>query len=106
MKTLLATTIVSGMLIAPAFAMSDMSCADFTAMDSSGQMAAMDSMSSGMKSGSDAMASDANSSDKMASSDSMGSDKMAVTAESVAQACAGQPDMMVHDAMEKAKMGK
>jgi hypothetical protein len=98
---LLASTIVSGMLIAPAFAQmaSDMSCADFTAMDSSGQMAAVESMASGMAS------------DKMApagnmTSDAMGSDKMGVTTENVAQACAGQSDMMVHDAMEKAKIGK
>ena len=94
--------------------MSDMSCADFTAMDLSGQMAAMDSMATGMNSGparwrrtdkTGDMTSDKMASDKM-TADNMGSDKMAVSAESVAQACAGQPDMMVHDAMEKAKMGK
>jgi hypothetical protein len=47
-------TILSGVLISPAFAQmsaDDMSCADFTAMDSSGQMAAVDKMGGTMKSG-------------------------------------------------------
>jgi hypothetical protein len=104
MKTLLALTILSGVLVAPAFAQmssEDMSCADFTAMDSSGQMAAMDSMGSGMES--DAMASDSMKSDDM-KSDDMASDDVTVTAESVAEACGEHPDMMVHDAIEQAKM--
>jgi hypothetical protein len=124
MKMLLATTVLSGLLIGPALAMSDMSCADFTAMDSSGRMAAVHEMETGMMSGdkmasdkmaSDKMASDKMASDKMASdkmvSNKMSSDKMAsdhtgVSAESVAKACADQPDMMVKDAIEKAKMAK
>jgi hypothetical protein len=104
----------------PALAMSgsDMSCADFTAMDSSGRMAAVHEMETGMMSGdkmtaggnsgamaSDKMTSGNMSSDKMAS-DKMGSDHTGVTAESVAKACADQPDMMVMDAIEKAKMAK
>lgn len=47
MRTLLLMTILSGVLISPAFAhksADDMSCDDFTAMDSSGQMAAVDKM--------------------------------------------------------------
>ena len=54
MRTLLLMTILSGVLISPAFAQmsaDDMSCADFTAMDSSGQMAAVDKMGGAMKSG-------------------------------------------------------
>jgi hypothetical protein len=90
-----------------------MSCADFTAMDSSGRMAAVHEVETGMMSGdkmtagdnSGAMASDKMASDKMAS-DKMGSDHMDVTAESVAKACADQPDMMVKDAIDKAKMAK
>jgi hypothetical protein len=53
-RTLLLMTILSGVLISPAFAQmsaDDMSCADFTAMDSSGQMAAVDKMGGAMKSG-------------------------------------------------------
>jgi hypothetical protein len=113
MKTLLATVVMSGLLIGPALAGSDMSCADFTAMDSSGRMAAVHEVETGMMSGdkmtagdnSGAMASDKMASDKMAS-DKMGSDHMDVTAESVAKACADQPDMMVKDAIDKAKMAK
>ena len=108
MKTLLATTIFFSLLAFPAFAqmsMDDMSCADFVAMDSSAQMEAMGSMGSGMESGesSDTMASDSES-EEMKSED-MASGEMEVTAESVAEACADQPDMMVNDAIEKAKMG-
>jgi hypothetical protein len=118
MKTLLATVVMSGLLIGPALAGSDMSCADFTAMDSSGRMAAVHEVETGMMSGdkmtagdnSGAMASDKMASDKMASdkmaSDKMGSDHMGATAESVAKACAEQPDMMVKDAIDKAKMAK
>ena len=54
MRTLLLMTILSGVLISPAFAQmsaDDMSCVDFTAMDSSGQMAAVDKMGGAMKSG-------------------------------------------------------
>ena len=54
MRTLLLMTILSGVLISPAFAQmsaDDMSCADFTAMDSSGQMAAVDKIGGAMKSG-------------------------------------------------------
>jgi hypothetical protein len=53
-RTLLLMTILSGVLISPAFAQmsaDDMSCADFTAMDASGQMAAVDKMGGAMKSG-------------------------------------------------------
>ena len=110
-KTLLLMTILSGVLISPAFAQmsaEDMTCAAFSAMDSSGQMAAVDKMAGAMKSGdTGAMKSGSMSSDQM-SSDQMSSDKMAsggmasdtpMTAESVAAACADHPDMMVHEAM-------
>jgi hypothetical protein len=94
-------TILSGVLISPAFAQmsaDDMSCADFTAMDSSGQMAAVDKLGA-MKSGdSGAMSSAAMSSHDKASG-KMASDRAPVTAESVAAACADHPDMTVHEAM-------
>jgi hypothetical protein len=102
-RTLLLMTILSGVLISPAFAQmsaDDMSCGDFTAMDSSGQMAAVDKMGGAMKSGdSDAMSSDAMSSGDKASGE-MASEMAPVTAESVAAACADHPDMTVHDAMK------
>jgi hypothetical protein len=101
-RTLLLMTILSGVLISPAFAQmsaNDMSCADFTAMNSSGQMAAVDKMGRAMKSGdSGAMSSDAMSSDDKASG-KMASDRAPVTAQSVAAACADHPDMTVHEAM-------
>jgi hypothetical protein len=76
-----------------------MSCADFTAMNSSGQMAAVDKMGGAMKSGdSGAMSSDAMSSDDKASG-KMASDRAPVTTQSVAAACADHPDMTVHEAM-------
>jgi hypothetical protein len=40
----------------------------------------------------------------MKSEDAMKSDDMEATAESVAQTCGDHPDMMVHDAIEQAKM--
>jgi hypothetical protein len=112
MKKLLATTMLAGGLMAsPAFAQmssEDMSCADFVAMDSSGQMEAMKSMAGGMASDamkSSDMASDAMKSGDMKSGD-MASGDMDVTADDVVSACADHPDMMVHDAVEQAKMAK
>jgi hypothetical protein len=102
-RTLLLMTILSGVLFSPAFAemsADDMSCADFTAMDSSGQLAAVDRMGGAMKSGdAGAMSSDAMSSDQKGAGE-MASDRAPVTAESVAAACADHPDMTVHDAMK------
>jgi hypothetical protein len=101
-RTLLLMTILSGVLISPAFAQMSaehMSCADFTAMDSSGQMAAVDKMGGAMKSGdSGAMSSEARSSGDKASG-KMASEMAPVTAESLAKACADHPDMTVHEAM-------
>ena len=107
MRTLLMTMILSGALVSPAFAQmsaDDMSCADFTAMDSGGQMAAIDRMAGAMKPGdAGAMASDAMSSGAMSSgamaSGAMGAGEAPVTVESLTAACAGHPDMMVHEAM-------
>jgi hypothetical protein len=103
MKTLLATTILVGSMAVPAFAQmaDDMSCADFMAMDSSGQMAAMESMS-GMTAG-DKMMSEG---DKAMKSDAMAEGGMEVTAETVAQGCEGHDDMMVTEVVEQAKMAK
>lgn len=109
MKTLLATTILVASLSVPAFAQmaDDMSCTDFMAMDSSGQMQAMESMAGAMAG--DAMMSseggDAMKSDAMAG-DAMAGDHMGVTADTVADACADHGDMMVQDAIEQAKMAK
>jgi hypothetical protein len=120
MKTLFAMTILSGVLVSPAFAQmsaEDMSCADFTAMDPSAQMAAVSSMESRMEAGSssgamspDRMESDAmRSEDSMKSEDGMKAHGMAsgdkpVTAKSVAAACADHPDMTVHEAMDQGMM--
>jgi hypothetical protein len=110
MKRLLATTMLAGLMASPAFAQmsSDMSCADFVAMDSSGQMEAMESMVGGMAS--EAMKSSDMASDAMKSGDlksgEMASGEVEVTADDVISACADHPDMMVHDAVEQAKMAK
>jgi hypothetical protein len=110
MKKFLATTMLAGLMASPAFAQmsSDMSCADFVAMDSSGQMEAMKSMAGGMAS--DAMKSSDMASDAMKSGDmkagDMASGEMDVTADDVVSACADHPDMMLHDAMEQVKVAK
>ena len=109
MRTLLAMAMLSGVLIAPAFAQmsaEDMTCTDFTAMDSSAQMAAVDSMEGAMGAmASDKMSSDAMSSGDMAAGD-MAAEEAPLTAEKVAAACTDHPDMMVHDAVEQAKMAR
>jgi hypothetical protein len=103
MKTLLATTILVASLSVPAFAQmaDDMSCTDFMAMDSSGQMQAMESMAGAMAG--DAMMSSEGDAMKP---DAMADDHMGVTADTVADACADHGDMMVQDAIEQAKMAK
>ena len=103
MKTLLAATILIGSLSVPAFAQmaDDMSCADFMAMDSSGQMQAMEAMGGAMAGG--AMMSSEG--DAM-TSDAMAGEHMEMTADAVADACADHGDMMVQDAIEQAKMAK
>jgi hypothetical protein len=103
MRALLAITLVSGVLAAPAFAQmsaGDMSCADFGAMDSSGQMAAAGAMGS-MESG--AMASGGMMSADTTSGSSAGN--MAPNIQTITTACDGHPDMMVRDAMKEAPHG-
>lgn len=98
MRKLLIATLLCGFAM-PAFAMSaDMSCKDFNAMDSAGQMKAVTEMDHAMKS------------DKMASADkgamksgSMESDGDKMTMQ-VAAACKEKPEMMVGDAMKHGKM--
>lgn len=128
MNKLLATTLLASFLAVPAFADSsahDMTCGDYMAMDSGGQMGAVASMSDNMAAdnmsadsmASDDMASDAMSSDDMASdamsSDAMASEDMAsddmassdtAMSQKVADACADNPDMMVGDAMDSEMM--
>ena len=118
MNKLLATTLLASFLAVPAFADSsaqNMTCDDYMAMDSAGQMGAVASMSDNMAADnmsadsmtSDDMASDAMSSDAMASED-MASDDMASSdtamSQKVANACADNPDMMVGDAMDSEMM--
>ncbi|MGB8622225.1 MAG: HdeA/HdeB family chaperone [Paracoccaceae bacterium] len=75
---------------------SQMTCAEFTAMDAEAQMNAV----KGMQMASDDMSSDNMASDNM-ESDSMASDDMAMqdSAAAIVAACEGNPDMMAMDAM-------
>jgi hypothetical protein len=113
MRILLATTVLSSMLTFPAMAQmasEGISCADFVAMDSSGQLKTLESMGSGMKSegamqSEGAMKSGDMASDAMKSGDAMESgarasgDPMPPTLDDLAKACADHPDMTVQDAM-------
>jgi len=89
MKSILVALALAGSLAVPglAQAMDDMSCADFTAMDSQGQMDAIASMEGGMAA------------DGMMAGDAMASDDMTMA---VATACTEHPDMMVGEAMKGA----
>lgn len=85
---------------------SQMTCAEFTAMDAEAQMNAVKGMQMASDDmSSDNMASDNMESDNMASdsmaSDSMASDDMAMqdSAAAIVAACEGNPDMMAMDAM-------
>lgn len=98
---------VAGFAAAPVFAMDDMSCADFTAMDRDAQMQALSGMEGGMASeGGMAAGGDSTDAGGMMSSDSggmMSSDSSSMSSEdqiaTVTKACADHPDMMVGDAM-------
>jgi hypothetical protein len=95
MTRILLTIALAGFAAAPALAMDDMTCADFSKMDVAKQAETVSMMSD------DAMASGG----MMASS---GSDAMAagdMTAE-VTAACADHPDMMLDEAMQGAMMGE
>tara|TARA_R110002096_G_scaffold16012_7_gene54780 strand:+ start:143 stop:448 length:306 start_codon:yes stop_codon:yes gene_type:complete len=99
MRTILTTIALSTLLATSAFARSDgmaggsMTCQDFLAMDSAGQMKAMGDMKSGDK----MMKSD----DKMKSGDKMmKSGDMTKTA---LAACEEYPDMTVGEAVKKSK---
>ena len=95
MRILLAIA-MSAVMAAPVFAMDDMSCADFMAMDNDAQTHALMEMQEGMSDG-DSMSSDTSGS---MASDSMASDSMAADDPSaVVQACTDHPDMMVGDAI-------
>jgi hypothetical protein len=85
MKRILIAAALLAVPSLPAFAAAsgDMNCSHFTAMNSAGQMATVDSMRSSM--------SEAN---KMPSSNEMVS--------KVAADCKGHPNMMVHEAMKNA----
>ncbi len=80
---------LTGSAAAPAFAMDDMSCADFSAMDAAGQMHAMSEMDEGMM-GSGGMMASTDATDAMSPED---------TTKAVASTCADHPDMMVGEAM-------
>ena len=114
MTRLLAALTMTTMLAMPAFA-ADMPCSDFMAMDSAGQMAAMeDAMAADGAMADDAMAADgAMADDAMASDDAMGAegdmatdDAMAADGmaaeggmEAMVAACTAHPDMTVMEAM-------
>jgi hypothetical protein len=87
-RTILAIAVV-GFASAPAFAMDDMSCADYTAMDSAGQMQTMAMMEECMMASGGMMAAP-DAADAMSPEDS---------AMAVASTCAEHPEMMLGDAM-------
>ena len=111
MKTILTTTALTLMLAMPAFAQSgsDLTCADFLALDEAGQMAAVEALHSGDMMADDMaaddMAADDMAADDMASddmaSDDMAADDMAAdaTVASVTAACADAPESMISDTM-------
>jgi hypothetical protein len=92
MNRFLMTIVLAGMAAAPALAMEDMTCADFTAMDAAKQAETVAMMSDpdGMASGMMAASGDA----------MMAGDPTA----DLAAACAAHPDMMLDDAMNDAMM--
>ncbi|GLQ39273.1 hypothetical protein GCM10007908_28930 [Rhizobium albus] len=101
MKTILTTTALTLMLAMPAFAQSgsDLTCADFLALDEAGQMAAVEALHSGDMMADD-MPADDMAADDMAADD-MGADDMAAdaTVASVTAACADAPESMISDTM-------
>jgi hypothetical protein len=121
MKTILTTTALTLMLAMPAFAQSgsDLTCADFLALDEAGQMAAVEALHSGDMMADDMaaddmaaddmaaddMAADDMASDDMAAddmaADDMAADDMAAeaTVASVTTACADAPESMISDTM-------
>jgi hypothetical protein len=109
-KLLLASAFTVGMAL-PAFAQmaDDPSCTDFMAMDSSGQMKAVEAMAMATDAmATDPMATDAMATDDaMAADDAMASDDMMaeeVTVEGAMAACTDHPEMTVHDAMAAGAM--
>ena len=91
-RTILAIAVV-GFAAAPALAMADMSCADYTAMDAAGQAKAMTDMQEGMAAGGMMAAPDPAASE-------MSPEDMAMAA---LTACAEHPDMMIGEAMNMTK---
>lgn len=101
MTRILLMLAMAGAVAAPVFAMDamsadKMSCADYIAMDSAGQMKSVDMMKMGGSGSADSM-----SSGSMSASSKMSTDDMMMTAETD---CAAHPDMMVGDAMKASKM--
>ena len=125
MKKILLASVFTGLMAFPVLAQAadDTTCGAFMAMDADAQMKALsalsgdnmmagDNMASGdsMASGDNMMSGDNNmaAGDNMASGDNMAaggmkSDAMAPSVDAVAAACAGKPDMMLHDAMMAAE---
>ncbi len=88
MKRILVAMVFAG-FAAPAFAMDDMSCKDYSAMSADEQMSTVGMMSQ------DSMAAEGS----MASTDAMSDEDMT---KAVTAACADHPDMMLGDAMQGA----
>ena len=106
--------LVAGFAVAPAFAMEDMTCADFTAMSLEEQTETVSMMDEGMAPEGGMMAEDATDEGgmmaeeeagegEMAEGGMMAADSMAAedTARRVASACAEHPEMMLGEAMHE-----
>jgi hypothetical protein len=111
LKKILLASVFTGLMAFPAFAQmsQDTTCGAFMAMNADAQMKAIDATS-----GDNMMADDMAAGDDMASGGSMMADDnmasgdmkpdaMAPSVDAVAAACAGKPDMMLHDAMMAAE---
>ncbi len=115
MKKILLASVFTGLMAFPAFAQmaEDTSCGDFMAMSADAQMKAIGAMSGDSMMAGDNMAGDDMAKDNMAGDDTASGDNMAgedhmagddmmaegPSADAVKAACAGKPDMSLHDAM-------
>jgi hypothetical protein len=93
--------VVAGFAAAPAFAMEDMTCADFTAMSLQEQIETLSTMDEGMAPEGGMMAEEAG--EGMAEGGMMAAEDMAAedTARRLASTCAEHPEMMLGEAIDE-----
>jgi hypothetical protein len=108
MRRTFTAILVAGFAVAPAFAMEDMACADFTAMSPEEQADTVSTMAEGMASDGGMMAeggmmAQGDAGEGMAGAGMMAADGMAAEdmARRAAAACAEHPEMMLGEAMHE-----